>query len=103
MVSAALMNCFSLIEMACTRTKRVYQGHQETMMAILALVNEGPSRAAIAMARSIGGKLKKISVIRMISSSSQPPIVPAIAPNKLPMTTAKKTVTKAASSEILVP
>ena len=55
------------------RTRRVYHGHQVMMMAIARLRRLGPRMATKAMARTRAGKARKMSVTRMITSSSQPP------------------------------
>ena len=51
----------------------VYQGHQVTAIAIITLVRLVGSTAASAMASSSDGKARKMSVTRMITSSTQPP------------------------------
>ena len=103
MVLAAKTKLRSLRATACPRTIRVYQGHQEMAMARMALLRLGPRIATIAMARRSGGKLRKISVKRMMNSSTAPPTEPAMAPRGTPIKSASTTATTAVSRETRVP
>ena len=102
MVSAACTNLRSLMETACPRTRRVYQGHQETTMAIMAFVRPEPSSATKAIARSSGGNDRKISVIRIMTLSIHPPNTPAMAPSGIPISRATPTATRAVEMDTRV-
>ena len=70
------------------RIIRAYVGHHTTTSASIALRKSGPSAAAIASARMIGGKARKTSVTRITVSSTRPPRYPAAAPVATPITAA---------------
>ena len=82
---------------------RVYHGHHASAMARIALFRLGPNMDTSNIAKSIGGKLRKISVMRMIISSTAPPDVPATAPSGTPITNDRATARTAVLSDILVP
>ena len=103
MVSAAWTNFRSFTEMAWPRTRRVYHGHQDNEMASTALFRLLPMRATMAMASSRGGKLRNTSVIRMITLSTQPPKLPAMAPRGTPMSRDRPTAASAAVRDTRAP
>ena len=82
---------------------RVYQGHQVTAIAIVRLVRLVGSTVARASASSSDGKARKMSVTRMITSSTQPPKSPATIPSGIPMTHAISSTMTATRGEILAP
>ena len=59
----------------------------------------GPSTAVTTMARTMAGKAKTMSTVRMITLSTQPPKNPEIAPSRLPMVTASATSATASGSD----
>ena len=58
---------------AMPRTSRVYQGHQERTMAIIALRMLGPRNATNTMARISDGNARNTSQMRITTSSNLPP------------------------------
>src|SRR5918998_11766 len=68
-----------------------------------ALTSPGPSAAPIARASTIPGMVRKISVVRMISSLTKPPENPAIAPSGTPMRKASETIASPIASEYRAP
>ena len=54
-------------------------------------------------AKSVGGKDRKTSVMRMMISSTTPPNPPAIAPSGIPISNARPTAISAVCKEIRVP
>ena len=60
-------------ETAMPRTRRVYQGHQVTTMAMPTLRRLAPRKATRAIVRIRLGKARKTSVTRMTTSSTMPP------------------------------
>ena len=72
-------------------------------MAMMALVRPGPSSVTSAMASSSGGKDRNTSVIRMITLSTHPPKVPAMAPKGMPITRATPTAISAVEMDTRAP
>ena len=72
-------------------------------MAIIALVRDGPRKAAKAMARIRKGTASSASVMREMVASVQPPRQPAMTPSGTPAKTAIITETTPASSEACAP
>ncbi len=65
---------------------RAYCGQFTTTIAMIALRMLGPRAAATTMAEVVVRKASTMSVIRMSTSSIQPPRYPATAPMTAPMT-----------------
>ena len=67
------------------------------------LRNEGPSTAAIASAKINSGIERKMSTIRIRTSSILPPLNPAMLPTVTPMTTVIETTRTESRNEVLAP
>ena len=81
---------------------RVTAGMPQMPTAIVVLRLPGPRAATIASASSRYGNASRISMPRIISESSQPPLNPAIMPSTSPPTTAivaESTPTSSATRE----
>ncbi len=84
------------------RTMRAVRGVYTTVKAMVALINEGPSTAAIAMASSIAGNAMSASITR-ISGLSRRWKYPARAPITVPESPVKTTTINPISSESRAP
>ena len=76
----------------CERAILTYQGNHEAAIPIIMLFIEGPRIEVIMIGSKSGGKAKKASAVREITSSIHFLDIPAIKPKGHPIKIAKKTV-----------
>ena len=76
----------------CDRAILRYQGNHEAATPIITLLTEGPSIEVIIIGNRRGGKARKASAVREITSSIHLLDIPAIKPKGHPIKIAKKTV-----------
>ena len=79
----------SLMERVTPLEIRTNWGAWERPRAMITPFSDGPAITTTTMASIIIGKIKSISVMRITTDSSLPPIKPAIIPTGTPVTNAK--------------
>src|SRR5882757_609941 len=100
---AAWTNSRSRTVMTTPRTTRPVVGHTNTPRATISIHTLGPKMPASTMTTTMLGKDRKMSAVRMIIMSIQPPNVPAMEPSAAPMTIASAAAARPTPIEIRPP